>query len=401
MNRASTKTTRHPTPPAPSSPGIPPQWRQPVQWYGATLLAWFDGRTKPDGASIYPWRAEQGARIDPYRVWVSEIMLQQTRADIVIRYYTGFITRFPDILTLAAAQTQEVLQQWSGLGYYARARNMHRAAQQLVAQNLHELPRCRKKLQELPGIGAYVSAAIMAIAYDEPAAPVDGNIERIICRLAGIPGPVRIIRQKWEKHVAQLLPTARIGDFVQALMDLGRSHCHPRCPACTSCPISDGCTGHQTGVAAQLGRRSKTPPRPQRYGVAFLIRRHDGAAQLRHRPYSGLLGGMLEIPGTPWRDQPWGDDDETRHLLPSMDPHGWQKIPGTVRHVFTHFTLTMTIWTMYLTVKESTAQPSSSDTPPVWWQPDDGVNHAMPSLTRKLLHHANGFRSNESEIRVC
>lgn len=300
------------------------------------LLHWYDRHRR-----TLPWRAEGGRTPDPYHVWLSEIMLQQTTVTAVIPYYQKFLALFPTVQALAAAPQEQVLAAWAGLGYYARARNLHACAQAVVARG--GFPAQVAELRTLPGIGAYTAAAIAAIAFGVPVVPVDGNVERITARLfnehAPLPGARKVLAGLAQGLNAGAEAQARPSDFAQALFDLGAGLCVPRAPACGRCPWQASCAGQAAGTAASLPRKMPKVARPVRYGVHFFV--VDAAEQvlLRRRPETGLLASMTEIPGTPWQTARWSDDAA---LATAPVRAAWRRA-GTVRHVFTHFSLEITV----------------------------------------------------------
>jgi A/G-specific adenine glycosylase len=303
----------------------------------ADLLAWYD-RHRRD----LPWRACPGEVADPYRVWLSEIMLQQTTVTATIPYYERFVTRFPTIETLAAAPLNDVLAAWAGLGYYARARNLHACAQALVVAG--GFPRDVSGLRALPGIGPYTAAAVGAIAFGLPTVPVDGNVERVTARLFAIETALPVAKPAMRDAAAALGADpdaiARPSDFAQALFDLGATICTAANPACTLCPWRDACAARHAGIATELPRRAPKKPRPLRHGVHFWLVDATGHVLLSQRPSQGLLGGMTELPGTSWRDSPWPAEEALRHAPMSAD---WRRA-GEVRHGFTHFELRLDIF---------------------------------------------------------
>src|ERR1700759_593100 len=303
----------------------------PVPPAGA-LLAWYDHHRR-----ILPWRAAPGETPDPYRVWLSEIMLQQTTVAAVIPYYERFVARFPTMQALAAAPLQAVLAAWAGFGYYARAGNLHACAQAVTARG--GFPRTLAELEGLPGIGAYTAAAVGAIAFDLPAVPVDGNVERVVSRVFAVAAPLpeakRGIRRAASRLGEQAAARARPSDFAQALFDLGATVCTPANPACALCPWMGGCAGRLAGIAASLPMKSIKKTRPTRHGTHFWIEDAAGRVLLRDRQARGLLGGMAELPGTPWRDVSWPKDEA---LTYAPAPAAWRPA-GQVRHGFTHFEL--------------------------------------------------------------
>jgi A/G-specific adenine glycosylase len=338
------------------------------------LLRWYDRHRRR-----LPWRAEPGEAPDPYRVWLSEIMLQQTTVAAVIPYYERFVSRFPTIQSLATAPLDTVLSTWAGLGYYARARNLHACARVVAAMG--GFPADLAGLQALPGIGAYTAAAIGAIAFGIPTVPVDGNVERVAARVFAIEQPMPAAKTAIREAAAQLgddpAAQARPSDFAQALFDLGASVCAPAAPACAVCPWIAWCAGRQQGIQALLPRRSPKKERPVRYGVHFWLTDDDKSVLLRTRPYSGLLGGMTELPGTPWRDAPW-TVDEALAVAPMRLP--W-RAAGQVRHGFTHFELIIDILAAHVPRIAAEGFAHALDAL------DDA---ALPSVMRKCVRMAMG-----------
>jgi A/G-specific adenine glycosylase len=342
----------------------------------AALLAWYD-RHRRD----LPWRARPGERADPYRVWLSEVMLQQTTVAAVFSYYDAFLARWPDVAALAAASLDEVLYAWQGLGYYARARNLHACAREVAVRHGGRFPDTEDALLTLPGIGAYTAAAVAAIAFDRHAVPVDGNIERVVARLFAVTTPLPEAKPELRRLAASLVPPARAGDFAQAMMDLGATICVPRTPKCILCPLRQSCRARREGIADDLPARSARAEKPVRYGVAFWIVRGDGAVLLRRRPERGLLGGMMEVPSTDWRDARWSEG-EAKRVAPVRAR--WCPIPDRVRHTFTHFHLELSV--LAGTVRAGKAPDG------IWVPPDRLGEHALPSLMRKVIAHAGGGR---------
>jgi A/G-specific adenine glycosylase len=333
------------------------------------LLAWYD-RHRRD----LPWRAPPGRRADPYRVWLSEIMLQQTTVATVGPYFDRFVARFPDLHALAAAPLDAVLHLWQGLGYYARARNLHACARAVVARNGGEFPDDPAALRALPGIGDYTAAAIAAIAFDQPLAAVDGNAERVVARLFAERTPLPAAKPRLRALAAALVPGARAGDFAQALMDLGATICTPRRPRCILCPWRQDCAAAASGIAEELPALAEKPERPLRYGVVFWLTRPDGAVLLRRRPEKGLLGGMIELQSTPWRAEPWS---EPAAIAEAPAAASWTALPGTVTHGFTHFRLELAL------LAGITTEP----VPGIWAKPAEFKDYAFPTLTKKLVNH--------------
>lgn len=302
----------------------------------ADLLAWYD-RHRRD----LPWRAPPGRTADPYRVWLSEIMLQQTTVAAVAPYYERFLVRFPDVAALAAAPEEAVMQAWAGLGYYARARNLHACARAVAVRG--GFPRDVEGLRALPGIGPYTAAAVAAIAFGVPVVPVDGNVERVVARVfaiaAPLPGAKPAITAAAAGLGADAAARARPSDFAQALFDLGATVCTPAAPGCGGCPWVAGCAGRRLGIAAELPRKAPKAARPLRHGAHFWLT--DGRhVLLRRRPPRGLLGGMSELPGTPWRAEQWPVAEALAH---APMPARWSPA-GEVRHGFTHFALQLDVF---------------------------------------------------------
>jgi len=298
-----------------------------------------------------PWRSPPGERPpEPYRVWLSEIMLQQTTVATVKPRFERFIERWPTIEALAAASDEEILSEWAGLGYYARARNLIACAREVAKRG--SFPPTASELRDLPGIGAYTAAAIAAIAFGEKAPAVDTNVERVIARLHGLASPAR---SDVEVRLLKLMRTHSPGDVVQALMDLGATICRPKQPSCDACPLNDECVAYASGAPQDFPTPRQRKPRPHRYGVAWWIER-DGHVWLVRRPAKGLLGGMAALPGSDWTEGP--------------PPQGKQL--GIIRHVFTHFSLDLAI--------EIADEPAGEG----WWYPIHSLGDAgLPSLYLK------------------
>jgi len=301
------------------------------------LLAWYDRHRRR-----LPWRALPGEVADPYRVWLSEIMLQQTTVAAVIPYYERFLARFPTVEHLADATVEDVMLAWAGLGYYARARNLHACAKAVA--DMGGFPRDVAGLRALPGIGAYTSAAVAAIAFGVPVVPIDGNVERVVARLFAIEAPLPGARPAIEARARELgedaAAQARPSDFIQALFDLGATICTPAAPACAICPLMARCAARRQGIAAELPRKSPKPTRPVRHGAHFWLEDAHGRVLLRRRPPTGLLGGMTELPGTAWRPEPWTETEAFAFAPMSAD---WRRA-GEVRHGLTHFELRIEVY---------------------------------------------------------
>ena len=345
----------------------------------AALLDWYD-RERRD----LPWRSRRGRRADPYKVWLSEIMLQQTTVKAVIPYYGRFLRRWPTVEALAAADLDDVLAAWAGLGYYSRARNLHKCAKAVVAEHGGAFPRTEVGLRTLPGVGPYTAAAIAAIAYGEPATPVDGNIERVVARLFACRHPLPAAKREIKRLAETLTPQRRPGDFAQAMMDLGAAVCTPKRPSCLVCPLQEDCHAHALGLEAQLPVRLVKADRPVRYGIAFLALSEDGHVLLRKRPEAGLLGGMLEIPSTEWADD-WLSADLALAQQPVKAD--WWPVPGLVSHTFTHFRLELVVYRAIVPAEASLTFWASPER--CRWVPRRGLGvAALPSVMRKAIAHA-------------
>ncbi|MBN8875282.1 MAG: A/G-specific adenine glycosylase [Rhodospirillales bacterium] len=337
-------------------------------------MRWYDRHRRR-----LPWRAEPGEAADPYRVWLSEIMLQQTTVAAVIPYYERFLSRFPTVRHLAEAPLDDVLAAWAGLGYYARARNLHACAQAVAAAG--GFPRDLAGLRALPGIGPYTAAAIGAIAFDLPAVPVDGNVERVVARIAAIEMPLPAGKAAIAAGAAALgehpEAHARPSDFAQALFDLGATVCTPTRPTCALCPWREACAAQRLGIAETLPRKAPKPERPLRRGVHFWVTDGIGQVLLRRRPGSGLLGGMTELPGTPWREAPWTAQEALDHAPIAAD---WRPA-GQVRHGFTHFELILDLFAAEVPVIDAEG----------FLHPVDALGDAaLPSVMRKCVRMAGG-----------
>ena len=338
------------------------------------LLAWYDAN-----ARALPWRTgpadrRAGVRPDPYRVWLSEIMLQQTTVATVTAYFERFTARWPDVGALAAAPRDDILSEWAGLGYYARARNLHACAQVVVADHGGAFPATEAELRALPGVGLYTAAAIASIAFDEAATVVDGNVERVVARLHAVAEPLPGAKKRLYALAATLTPDARPGDYAQAVMDLGATVCILRKPACAACPLADPCEARALGIAATLPAKTPKKKKPTRFGTCYLARRADGAVLLGRRPDTGLLGGMAELPGTDWAE-------DAPPPAPPLEAN-WRAM-GEVRHTFTHFHLVLTV----LRADVSQGAVAGRGT---WTPPDALEDAALPTLMRKALDCGTG-----------
>jgi A/G-specific adenine glycosylase len=337
----------------------------------ALLLAWYDRHRR-----TLPWRGQDA---DPYRIWLSEVMLQQTTAAAAGPRFRRFLQRFPNVHALAAAPEAAVMEEWAGLGYYARARNLHACARAVVAAG-GDFPRNADGLRALPGIGAYTAAAVAAIAFNQPVVPLDANVERVVARVRAVEEPLPGVRPRLDalaqSFMVEAAPRERPGDFAQALFDLGATICTARNPACALCPWRGGaCEAERRGLQNTLPRKAPKRPRPLRHGAHFLLTDAAGEVLLRRRPPRGLLGGMLELPGTPWRDAPW-DDVEALALapLPGLD---WKRVPGVARHGFTHFELEMALFAARV---PALTPPDGTEARPL-----AEAAAAMPTVMRRLI----------------
>jgi A/G-specific adenine glycosylase len=341
----------------------------------ASLLAWYD-RHRRD----LPWRARPGELVDPYRVWLSEIMLQQTQVQAVIPYFLRFLERWPTVEALASADLDDVLAAWAGLGYYARARRLHACARVVAADFGGRFPDDEAGLLALPGVGAYTAGAIAAIAFSRPAAAVDGNVERVMARAYAIETPLPAAKTAIRERTLAMIPPDRPGDFAQALMDLGATVCTPRSPACGICPWRDGCAARKAGIAADLPVAAPKKQRPQKHGLVFWVERGDGAVLLRRRPDEGLLGGMLELPSTPWREERWSLAEALPHAPAAAD---YRLLPGVARQGFTHFLIDLAV--ACVRVQGTGPAPGPQDQ---WHKPEAFGDLALPTLTRRAIRHA-------------
>jgi A/G-specific adenine glycosylase len=338
-------------------------------------LAWFDAN-----ARALPWRARPGERADPYRVWLSEILLQQTTTSGAAPYFQKFIARWPNVEALAAAPIEEVMSAFAGLGYYSRARNLHACAQAVAAAG-GVFPADEAALVALPGIGPYTAAAVAAIAFDGPATPIDGNIARIASRLAGFSAPIAANRAAIEDFARALTPRRRAGDFAQSLMDIGATICRPRAPACPACPLREGCRAAASGDPEAFPGRPLKKPRPAKVGAAFFAERPNGAFLARRRPPRGLLGGTMELPGGPWRV---GD-------LAQVGAEGapfaadWVRLPEPVEHAFTHFSLRLALF-------RAAAPDAAAPEGMAYVAPDEIDAAGFSGLMRKAALSARGQR---------
>jgi A/G-specific adenine glycosylase len=342
-------------------------------WLIDRLLAWYDAN-----ARRLPWRAPAGAPPLPYHVLISEFMLQQTTVATVKARFPAFLARFPSFHALAAADEGEVLHAWQGLGYYRRARALHACARAIIERHGGQVPRDEAMLRALPGVGPYTASALQAIVHDAPSVPVDGNVLRLMARLHRVEAPLPAAATHLRNLAGRLAGQHRSGHVAQALMDLGAIVCRPRRPGCLVCPWRRVCRAHLAGVAEQLPRRVPKVERPVRRGLAFLLARPDGAILFRRRSPGGLLGGLHELPSSPWQEGPLEIERALAHAPSQTD---WRLHPSTVRHGFTHFVLELTLAEARLKGPAAVADGSGG----IWCPPSELDRLALPTLMQKLL----------------
>ncbi|MCP5382445.1 MAG: A/G-specific adenine glycosylase [Kordiimonadaceae bacterium] len=340
------------------------------------LLDWYDLH-----ARILPWRISPEAKIggiipNPYHVWLSEIMLQQTTVASVIPYFEKFTYEWPTINSLAAADLDDILVAWAGLGYYARARNLHKCANYIVDELGGKFPQNYDDLLKLPGVGTYTAAAISSIVYDIPATVIDGNVERVLSRIFNITTPLPDSRTEIREIAEKLTPKYRPGDYAQSLMDLGATICTPRNLKCQNCPVENECLSYALGTAAELPARLNKKERPTRRGYAFWAE-YDGKVWLRRRPEKGLLGGMMEVPS-----DEWALSNSWENIPPPRVPiiANWDLLPGIVRHTFTHFHLELKI--VKLDLEEMINLQEGE-----WCAVDETEKYALPTVMKKIFTH--------------
>ena len=340
-----------------------------------TLLTWYD----KSGRHL-PWRVKGSRHPNAYHVWLSEIMLQQTTVATVKSYFEKFVTKWPTLAAFAAAPLDDILHAWQGLGYYARARNMVKCAQVVVRDYQGKFPETAIELERLPGIGPYTAAALASIAFDDQVTPVDGNVIRVLSRVFAIQTPIPQSIKEITALAKTLTPPTRTGDFAQALMDLGATVCTPQKPSCLICPWQQFCQGFQQGVAEDLPRRLPKAIKPYRYAVAFIISNKDGEFLFNRRPETGLLGGMMEIPTTPWQSEPWHSLKEAYALSPL--PCLWENDIRKTFHGFTHFNFDITVLRGHFDNTEllTSLLPSMR-----WVKSENFSKLALPTVMKKIL----------------
>jgi A/G-specific adenine glycosylase len=331
----------------------------------AQLLSWYDANARDLPWRVRPHDHAAGVQADPYRVWLSEVMLQQTTVPHATPYFLKFTARWPTVVDLANDEDGEVMGAWAGLGYYARARNLLACARAVARDHGGVFPDTEEGLRTLPGLGPYTAAAVGAIAFDLPTNVVDGNVERVMARLFAVETPLPDAKPELKRLAEALVRDDRPGDWAQALMDLGATICRPKAPLCDRCPVADHCAALATGAPDTFPRRTKKAERPHRYGVAYVLSRGDEVALVRRAP-SGLLGGMLALPTSEWRAERWSDAEA---LAAAPTDAAWRGV-GEVEHGFTHFTLTLQLFR---------AEGEAED---VIWTPRRGLE-ALPSVFLK------------------
>ncbi len=339
----------------------------------ALLLDWYDAHRRK-----LPWRYDPGVTPDPYRVWLSEIMLQQTTVATVIPYFEKFTTQWPTVGDLAAAPLDDVLLAWAGLGYYARARNLHKCAGTITEQFGGVFPSDEAALKQLPGIGHYTAAAIASIAFDRPATPVDGNIERVMARLHRVETPLPDAKPELARLAAGHTPQTRSGDYAQALMDLGATVCTPRAPDCPICPCKDVCPAFAEGDPQSLPKKRAKPEKPIRRGTIYWLEWPEGEVLIRRRPEQGLLGGLWELPSTEWTALDADIQGPEQALgFAAATSISWRRLPKTVRHTFTHFHLELEVCHG---VRAAKRKPKGT-----WVRIDQLDQYALPTVMKKVV----------------
>ncbi|MDP3746418.1 MAG: A/G-specific adenine glycosylase [Phenylobacterium sp.] len=338
----------------------------------SALLAWYDVGARDLAWRVGPSDGREGVRADPYRVWLSEVMLQQTTVPHATPYFLKFTARWPTVSALAAEEDGEVMAAWAGLGYYARARNLLACARAVASEHRGVFPDTEEGLRALPGLGPYTAAAVAAIAFDRPTNVVDGNVERVMARLFAVETPLPDAKPELKRLAEALVRDERPGDWAQALMDLGATVCRPKGPLCDRCPVAAFCAGLAGGEPETYPRRTAKAVRPHRHGVAYILTRGNEVALVR-RPPKGLLGGMLALPTSDWRGVGWSDE-EALHAAPVGAD--WRAM-GEVEHGFTHFTLTLRL------------MRAEGDAEGLIWTPRSGLD-ALPSVFLKAARAGLG-----------
>ena len=351
----------------------------------ARLLGWYDVHRR-----ALPWRALPGRTADPYGVWLSEIMLQQTTVQAVAAYYAKFLRAWPTVRALADASQDDVLTAWAGLGYYARARNLHAAANVVAREFGGQFPDTAERLRRLPGVGEYTAGAIAAIAFDRREAAVDANAERVLARLFAIEEAMPKAKRELRELCLSLVPEKRAGDFAQALMDLGSLICTPKRPACARCPWSKECEAYRRGIVEELPRKAAKAERARKRGAAFVARDRTGAVLLVKRPQKGLLGGMMQPPLGPWSER---FPSTKEAMLQAPFRAQWMKRPGVVSHGFTHLELEIEVY-----VVQVTRRPGYGDVSARWVR--DLSTVASPTVMKKIVGHALNVEGKANSLDV-
>lgn len=343
------------------------------------LLKWFAAESRAD----LPWRVDPCGARDPYQVWLAEIMLQQTTVAAVIPYFENFTKKWPTVKALAKAKPDKVMHAWAGLGYYARARNMLKCAVEVAEQRQGQFPRDEEDLLALPGVGPYTAAAIAAIAFNGPAAPVDGNVIRVLSRLYAIDAEMPKNKGLVGEKAQAMLPRGESGNFAEALMDLGATVCKPKNPQCGSCPWGRDCVACEQGTVLDFPQKAPKAVKPTRKGWVHWIENAAGEVLLERRPDKGLLGGMMGFPGTPWQEQEVSAAKAASDLAA-----GWSALDILVTHTFTHFHLELKVLV--------SLEPTGTDG--IWVRPDNFHNHALPTVMKKVAK-AVAVDSSSEKIR--
>lgn len=351
----------------------------------ANLLAWYDAHARNLPWRVPPVETKRGARADAYCIWLSEIMLQQTTVQAVKPYFAKFMQKWPNLAALNAAPLEEILKAWAGLGYYSRARNLKACAAVLTAEHNGRFPRTAAQLRELPGIGAYTSAAIAAIAYDEPCAVVDANIERVTARLFCLETPLPQAKAEIHRLCQSITPAKRAGDFAQAMMDLGATLCAVKRPNCLLCPLTDFCAGRAAGIAETLPRKAPKTEREKRRGAAFIAVSDKGAVYLQKRPERGLLGGMSEVPNYFAKGETAAAEAADLRRVPFAAD--WRYM-GDITHIFTHFHLTLAVYKAENIAEDAPHLQAEETAAGFWVKAEDLAGEALPTVMKKAVSAA-------------
>jgi len=341
------------------------------------ILGWYDQNRRH-----LPWRSAPDVIANPYHVWLSEIMLQQTTVITVKPYFEDFLERWPQLNDLASASLDDVLHLWQGLGYYARARNLHKCANIIISEYGGNFPENENDLLKLPGIGPYTAAAIVAIAFGKKATPIDGNIERVITRLFAILEPIPLSKKKLGELACAMTPDDRAGDFAQSLMDIGATICTPKNPICKLCPLIGECAAESEGIANDLPTRAPKRSKPTREGVIFWLTNDKGEVLLRRRPEKGLLGGMVELPSSDWQENHRPLKESLSEAPAEVD---WQILPGKVKHTFTHFHLELDVAIGHCSKPKSIRG--------IWTNTSNFNEYALPTVIKKVVSHTLKYKN--------